>query len=90
MATFAFKRYTECNSEGPIRFRNIEGQLWRLRSEKRQEVLAALDVYRQTLPPECVHLFDFFHPIDVAFKVAGTGSIGLRNYVVLMIGNGPA
>ncbi|MFL6465995.1 MAG: DUF2252 domain-containing protein, partial [Bryobacteraceae bacterium] len=82
------KRYTQQDIRGHIRFRNIDGQLWRLPSEKRQKVLAALDVYRQSLPPERVHLFNFFHPIDVAFKVAGTGSVGLRNYVTLMIGNG--
>jgi uncharacterized protein (DUF2252 family) len=82
------KRYTEGNDEEHIRFRHIEGQLWRLRSERRQKVLAALESYRQSLPPERIHLFNFFHPIDVAFKVVGTGSVGLRDYVVLMIGNG--
>jgi uncharacterized protein (DUF2252 family) len=41
------------------------------------------------LAPERLHLFDFFQPLDVAFKVVGTGSVGLRDYVVLMAGNGP-
>ncbi len=82
------KRYTEESRGGHIRFRNIDGQLWRLNTERRQKVLLALDVYRQSLPPERVHLFNFFRPIDVAFKVVGTGSVGLRDYVVLMIGNG--
>ncbi|MBV9938318.1 MAG: DUF2252 domain-containing protein [Acidobacteriaceae bacterium] len=82
------KRYTEETGKGAIRFRNIDGQLWRLSSEKRQKVLVSLGAYRESLPPERVHLFDFFRPIDVAFKVVGTGSVGLRNYVVLMGGNG--
>jgi uncharacterized protein (DUF2252 family) len=82
------KRYTEKGSKGGVRFRHIEGQLWRLANEKRQKVLMALNMYRQSLPPERIHLFNLFHPLDVAFKVVGTGSVGLRDYVVLMIGNG--
>ncbi len=82
------KRYTERNKEGRVGFRHVDGQLWRVKSEKRQKVLAALALYRQSLPPERVHLFDLFRPLDVAFKVVGTGSVGLRDYVVLMIGNG--
>jgi uncharacterized protein (DUF2252 family) len=34
-------------------------------------------------------LFDLFRPVDVGFKVVGTGSVGLRDYVVLFEGNGP-
>jgi uncharacterized protein (DUF2252 family) len=82
------RRYTEESSEGQVRFRHMEGQLWRLKNDRRQKVLVALDAYRQSLPPERVHLFNFFHPIDVAFKVVGTGSVGLRDYIVLMAGNG--
>ena len=82
------KRYTEASAGGHIRFRHIEGQLWRLRNERRQKVLAALESYRQSLSSESFHLFNFFRPLDVAFKVVGTGSVGLRDYVVLMIGNG--
>ncbi len=35
------------------------------------------------------HFFDLFRSIDVGFKVVGTGSVGLRDYVVLFEGNGP-
>jgi uncharacterized protein (DUF2252 family) len=82
------KRYTERDSQGHLQFRHIEHQIWRLSSEKRKRVLASLEIYRQSLPPERVHLFDFFRPVDVGFKVVGTGSIGLRDYVILMMGNG--
>jgi len=51
-------------------------------------VLAALKSYRQTLAPERQHFFDQYHPQDLAFKVVGTGSVGLRDYVVLLEGNG--
>jgi uncharacterized protein (DUF2252 family) len=48
-----------------------------------------LGAYRKTLAPECRHLLDLFRGIDVGFKVVGTGSVGLRDYVVLFEGNGP-
>jgi uncharacterized protein (DUF2252 family) len=31
----------------------------------------------------------FYRPVDVAFKVVGTGSVGLRDYCVYFEGNGP-
>jgi uncharacterized protein (DUF2252 family) len=71
------------------RFKKIEHALWRLQGDERRDVLASLDLYRQSLAPERLHLFEFFRPLDVAFKVVGTGSVGLRDYVVLMEGNGP-
>ena len=40
------------------------------------------------LLPERQHFFDLYRPLDVAFRVVGTGSVGLRDYVVYMEGNG--
>jgi uncharacterized protein (DUF2252 family) len=54
-----------------------------------QDVLRSLSEYRETLAPERRHFFDLFRSIDVGFKVVGTGSVGLRDYVVLFEGNGP-
>ena len=31
----------------------------------------------------------FYRPLDVAFKVVGTGSVGLRDYCIYLVGNGP-
>jgi uncharacterized protein (DUF2252 family) len=83
------KKYTETNANGQTRFRKIERILWRPQPARRKEVLNSLRLYRQSLAPERLHLFDFFQPLDVAFKVVGTGSVGLRDYVLLMAGNGP-
>ncbi len=82
------KKYTQNGARGQAHFKRVERVLWRLRGKRRQEILESLPLYRQSLAPERLHLFDFFHPIDVAFKVVGTGSVGLRDYVVLMEGNG--
>jgi uncharacterized protein (DUF2252 family) len=52
-------------------------------------VLAALGPYREMLEPQRQHLLSFYRPVDVAFKVVGTGSVGLRDYCVYFEGNGP-
>jgi hypothetical protein len=44
--------------------------------------------YRETLGPNRQQVLDCYEPYDVAFKIAGTGSIGAENYVVLCAGNG--
>jgi len=53
-----------------------------------RQVLAALQSYRETLSSERQKLLDQYSPVDVAFKVVGTGSVGTRDYVVLLFGNG--
>ena len=83
-------KYTTPNGHGRPRFKKVEHVLWPVNPQARQEILLSLPLYRQSLPPERVHFFDFFRPCDVAFKVVGTGSVGLRDYVVLMDGNGAA
>jgi uncharacterized protein (DUF2252 family) len=51
-------------------------------------VLASFARYRNSLLPERRHFLDQYVPIDVAFKVVGTGSVGLRDYLVYLEGNG--
>jgi len=41
------------------------------------------------LEPQRQHLLSFYRPVDVAFKVVGTGSVGLRDYCIYFEGNGP-
>jgi uncharacterized protein (DUF2252 family) len=52
-----------------------------------RQVLAALGSYRETLSAERQILLDRYSPVDVAFKVVGTGSVGTRDFVVLLLGN---
>lgn len=82
------KRVTETRPDGERRFRNLRPVLWRVTGDEAKRVLAALDAYRESLAPERRHLFDLFRPLDVGFKVVGTGSVGMRDYVVLFEGNG--
>jgi uncharacterized protein (DUF2252 family) len=61
---------------------------YRLSAGKAQMVLDSLSMYRETLLPERQHFFDLYRPLDVAFRVVGTGSVGLRDYIVYLEGNG--
>ncbi len=70
-------------------FKEIKPMLTRVTGAKAREVIASLTEYSESLLPERRHFLDFYRPIDVAFKVVGTGSVGLRDYVVYFEGNGP-
>jgi uncharacterized protein (DUF2252 family) len=83
------EKFTEKTGRGQSRFRDGRPVFWRVKGEEAREVLASLDVYRQSLRPESLHLFNLFRPLDVGFKIVGTGSVGMRDYIVLMEGNGP-
>ncbi len=83
------KKLTEPGGRERHRFRDLRPTSWRVRGRAAKDVLSSLGSYRETLAPERRHLFDLFRPMDVGFKVVGTGSVGLRDYVVLFEGNGP-
>jgi uncharacterized protein (DUF2252 family) len=53
------------------------------------DVIRSLASYRDTLGPDRQLALDAYRPVDVAFKIVGTGSVGTRDYVVLMFGRGP-
>ena len=79
------------NKEGaPRRFKENKPVLSRVTGSQAVKVLAALGPYRNTLETQRQHLLSLYRPVDVAFKVVGTGSIGLRDYCVYFEGNGPA
>ena len=44
--------------------------------------------YRKTVSTSHQWILDAYEPVDVAFKIVGTGSVGTRDYVVLLFGNG--
>jgi len=67
----------------PRMFRERKPILTHPPKAKAKGVLASLKAYRETLPPASQHLFDFYRPVDVSFKVVGTGSVGTHDYVVL-------
>jgi len=60
--------------------------MWDVKGAEAKAVLHALTDYRNTLAPDRQMLFDCYDPADVGFKVVGTGSVGTRDYIVLMLG----
>jgi len=63
--------------------------LRRLTGKQAQSVLDSLPLYSKSLRPERQHFLAQYRPIDVAFKIVGTGSVGLRDYCVYFEGTGP-
>ncbi len=51
-------------------------------------VIKSLTEYRNSLGPDHQVVIDAYRPVDVSFKVVGTGSVGAKDYVVLCFGNG--
>jgi uncharacterized protein (DUF2252 family) len=74
----------------PRRFRELKPTLTRVIGAQARAILASLRPYREMLEPQRQHLLSFYRPVDVAFKVVGTGSVGLRDYCIYFEGNGPA
>ncbi len=75
--------------KGHYKFKKVEHVLWPASHQEHSQVLNSLKAYRQSLAPDRLHFFDFYQPVDVAFKIVGTGSVALRDYVVLMEGHSP-
>jgi len=86
------EQLTETNgnkSKAFPRFKENKPVLARVTGAQATAVLASLRPYREMLEPQRQHLLSFYRPVDVAFKVVGTGSVGLRDYCVYFEGNGP-
>jgi uncharacterized protein (DUF2252 family) len=59
-----------------------------MRAEE-DEIAAALDAYLETLAPHWRRVVGGYTILDVAHKVVGVGSVGLRAFVVLLEGSSP-
>jgi uncharacterized protein (DUF2252 family) len=69
-------------------FKTQKPVLWRLPESEAQPVIASLLPYANSLLPERRRFLAQYRVLDVAFKVVGTGSVGLRDYCVYLEGNG--
>ncbi len=73
--------------KGPAyRFINKRDSVWNVKGAESQAVVRALHAYRETLAPDRQFLLDHYSVADVGFKVVGTGSVGTRDYVLLLLG----
>ena len=75
-------------SKHGVSFRSEPPVLRPVQGGEKNKVLASLADYAASLQPERRHFLAQFRPLAVAFKVVGTGSVGLRDYCVYLEGNG--
>lgn len=80
------KTLTRADRRGGRSFIYRRDSIWDVKGAEQKAVLRALKDYRNTLAPDRQILFDRYEPVDVGFKVVGTGSVGTRDYIVLMLG----
>jgi len=80
------KKLTRRSGRHGYRFISERNLIWEVSGAERKSVLAALPSYHATLAPDRQMIFDRYRPADVGFKVVGTGSVGTRDYVVLLFG----
>lgn len=62
--------------------------LTRVGAKTAEKIVAGLQAYSQTLAPERRVLLRRYRIADVAHRVVGVGSVGIRTYLVMMFGNG--
>ena len=87
---YAFQKLTVRGRGGARRFHDRPPVLYHVPPHVAKAVVESLRPYRETLGPDRQLAFDAYRPVDVAFKVVGTGSVGTRDFVVLLLGCGPA
>jgi uncharacterized protein (DUF2252 family) len=77
----------ERRRDGTWRLRTMPPLQTRIPPAVRAQVVAALPVYGESLPRERRSLLGRYHVVDVARRVVGVGSVGTRDYIVLLFGN---
>ncbi|MFJ4469921.1 DUF2252 domain-containing protein [Streptomyces sp. NPDC089424] len=78
-------RSTEPSEEGGRRFVDALPVLRRVPDAEAAAVAGALEEYVTTLSEDRLPLLSRHAVHDVAFRIVGTGSVGLRSYVVLLL-----
>jgi hypothetical protein len=88
----SLQKLTERGGGGGYKFKELKDPdygvpvQYRVDEAAAKKVLAALPGYVKTLLPERRHFFARYSPVDVGFRIVGTGSVGTRDYTVLMFG----
>ncbi|WP_432057083.1 DUF2252 domain-containing protein [Streptomyces sp. bgisy022] len=76
---------TEATEDGGRRFVDAPPVLSRVPDAEAVAVATSLEEYVTTLPEDRLPLLARYAVHDVAFRVVGTGSVGTRSYVVLLL-----
>jgi uncharacterized protein (DUF2252 family) len=83
----ALPRFTE-RRDGTARLVEEPPLITRPSDADRESLAEALDGYLNTLPPHWARILGGYRIVDIAHKVVGVGSVGLRAYVALCEGSG--
>lgn len=82
---YNLQKLTASTAHGP-RFHDKPPLLHHVGPRLGREVLSSLDAYAQTVSEDRRLCLAAYRAVDVSFKLVGTGSVGLRDYVVLCLG----
>ena len=82
------EKVAERATSGRWRFRLDPPILTSVDDSTRRKVVEGLNHYTSTLLRERTGLLRKYHVVDVAHRVVGVGSVGLRAYLVLLLGRG--
>lgn len=86
--TTLLEKVAERATSGAWRFRIEPPILTSVSNSTRDKVVEGLNGYTSTLLRERTALLRKYHVVDVAHRVVGVGSVGLRAYLVLLVGRG--
>jgi uncharacterized protein (DUF2252 family) len=84
----ALPRFTE-RRDGTLKLVEEPPLITRPSDAERDLLAEALDGYLNTLPPHWARILAGYRIVDIAHKVVGVGSVGLRAYVALCEGSSP-
>lgn len=65
-----------------------EGDVKKTDEHGAEQVKEYVDAYAQTLPDNCKVILSKYHFVDIARKVVGVGSVGMRTWVLLLMAGG--
>ena len=82
----ALPRFTE-RRDGTRRIIEDYPLITRPSGKEYEQIAEALDSYLQTLPPQWARILGGYGLVDIAHKVVGVGSVGLRAYLALCEGS---
>jgi uncharacterized protein (DUF2252 family) len=74
--------------DGGWRFVEDPPILTRVGNDTRKKIIESLKDYAESVPQGYRHMLRRYSVADVAHRVVGVGSVGIRAYLVLLFGNG--
>jgi uncharacterized protein (DUF2252 family) len=84
------KSITDRQSDGRLRLRLDPPVTTAVSDKLKEKIIDALHGYIDTLSPERRYMLRRYSVVDVVRRVVGVGSVGLRAYLILLVGNGDA